>query len=279
MSSARRRLAPDEFRDVIGRFASGVTVVTTAHEGQPFGTTASAVSSLSLEPPMVLVCLNRSSETGRAIGASRRFAINVLGQGQHDTARRFARKGGEKFAGVEVTAGAWEEPLLVEALATLECRVVEETSGGTHIVFLAEVDRASARPGAPLAYFRGEFHALAELSTEPAADDADALLARESIELGAAARSVGAVDDARLAEAERLARAAGKAAGEDAEALTAFLEQMVGLAGSTRLLSVYRGLPVPAGLSSEDHLALVEAHRAADFPAAAAIVRRRYAAG
>jgi 4-nitrophenol 2-monooxygenase / 4-nitrocatechol 4-monooxygenase, reductase component len=158
--SERRRLAPEEFRDVIGHFASGVTVITALHDGAPFGTTASAVSSLSLEPPMLLVCMNKQSSTGQALAAERRFAVNILAEDQPDAAMLFARKGAEKFRDVETTPGEWGEPLLADALATLECRVVEETTGGTHWVFLAEVDRASARAGTPLAYFRGQFGRL-----------------------------------------------------------------------------------------------------------------------
>jgi flavin reductase (DIM6/NTAB) family NADH-FMN oxidoreductase RutF len=156
-----RRLSPDEFREVIGHFASGVTVVTAFADGQPYGTTASAVTSLSLEPPMVLVCMNRESETGRAMAKAGHFAINILSEDQADLAVRFARKGGDKFQGVAVEHGNWGEPLLSEALATVECRVTDETVGGTHLVFMAEVDRASARTGAPLAYFRGRFGKLA----------------------------------------------------------------------------------------------------------------------
>jgi flavin reductase (DIM6/NTAB) family NADH-FMN oxidoreductase RutF/DNA-binding FadR family transcriptional regulator len=154
-------MSPKEFRDIIGHFASGVTVITALHDGQPFGTTASAVSSLSLEPPMVLICLNKTSSTGQAVSAAQRFAVNILGEDQADEAMRFATKSAaEKFAGVPVVDGEWGEPLLGEALAILECRVVEEVTGGTHSVFLAEVDRASARAGTPLAYFRGQFGRL-----------------------------------------------------------------------------------------------------------------------
>jgi 4-nitrophenol 2-monooxygenase / 4-nitrocatechol 4-monooxygenase, reductase component len=155
----RRSLSSDEFRDIIGRFASGVTVITAQHEGTPFGTTASAVSSLSLEPPMLLVCLNKSSTTGQAIAQARHFAVNILGEGQADAAMRFAGKG-DKFAGARIVAGAAGEPLLEDALANLECRVVEEVTGGTHSVFLAEVEHATGRQGAPLAYFRGQFGRL-----------------------------------------------------------------------------------------------------------------------
>lgn len=87
------------FRDVIGRFASGVTVITTAIDGARFGTTASAVSSLSLEPPMVLVCLNKSSETQAAVLKAGTFCVNILAEGQQELAYRFAGKG-DKFAGV-----------------------------------------------------------------------------------------------------------------------------------------------------------------------------------
>src|SRR5690349_2027201 len=155
-----RSLSSDEFREVISHFASGVTVITALHDGRPYGTTASAVTSLSLEPPMLLVCMNKRSETGRAVAQSKHFGVNILGADQVDLAERFAQKGGDKFAGVPVAPGKWGEPLFEEALATLECHVAEETTGGTHYVFLAEVESGAARGGAPLAYFRGEFGRL-----------------------------------------------------------------------------------------------------------------------
>src|SRR6202041_1770719 len=108
---------------VIGHFASGVTVITAMHDGERRGTTASAVSSLSLEPPMVLICLNRSSATARAVAAARRFAVNILGEDQAEEAMRFAKRAdaGDKFAGIAVSTGDRGEPLLTNALATLEC--------------------------------------------------------------------------------------------------------------------------------------------------------------
>ena len=201
-----RSLTSDEFREVISHFASGVTVITALHDGRPYGTTASAVASLSLEPPMLLVCMNKQSETGRAVAQSKRFGVNILGANQVDLAERFAQKGGDKFAGVPVTAGQWDEPLFDEALATLECRVAEETTGGTHYVFLAEVESGAARGGAPLAYFKGEFGRL-ELTRDQlehrAADAledelraADAELAA-AIERGDLAGAIAAVDARR----------------------------------------------------------------------------------
>ncbi|ADB52427.1 flavin reductase family protein [Conexibacter woesei] len=157
-----RRPGSAEFRHVIGHFATGVTVITTMHEGRALGTTASAISSVSLDPPMVLVCMNRSSATGQAIAAGGAFAINILGAQQRALAEHFASKHPDKFdSGVaEATAGAWGQPLLAGAVATIEARVTERMDGGTHTVFLAEVDSAAADGGEPLAYFRGRFGRL-----------------------------------------------------------------------------------------------------------------------
>jgi flavin reductase (DIM6/NTAB) family NADH-FMN oxidoreductase RutF len=201
-----RSLTSDEFREVISHFASGVTVITALHDERVYGTTASAVTSLSLDPPMLLVCMNKQSETGRAVAQSKRFGVNILGADQVDLAERFAQKGGDKFAGVPVSPGKWGEPLFDEALATLECRVAEETTGGTHYVFLAEVESGAARGGAPLAYFKGKFGRLEltrdqlEHRTVDALDDelraADAELAA-AIERGDLPGAEAAIDARR----------------------------------------------------------------------------------
>ncbi len=153
-------LSSDEFREVIGHFATGVTVVTAVDGGEWLGATASAVCSLSLEPPMLLVCIKQQSATGAAISATRRFGVNILGEHHGELAKRFATKGPSKFEDVEVVGGCFGEPLLAGALAHVECRVVDEVSAGTHTVFLAEVERAQAGDGAPLAYWRGQFGRL-----------------------------------------------------------------------------------------------------------------------
>jgi 4-nitrophenol 2-monooxygenase / 4-nitrocatechol 4-monooxygenase, reductase component len=106
---------------------------------------------------MMLVCLHTSSPTQQAISRSGAFAVNVLAEGQNDLARQFARPGEDKFAGVAIRRGAGGLPLLSDALAVLECRVGTDLTGGTHRVFFAHVARATARHGAPLAYFRGSF--------------------------------------------------------------------------------------------------------------------------
>jgi flavin reductase (DIM6/NTAB) family NADH-FMN oxidoreductase RutF len=145
------------FRDVIGRFVSGVTVITARCGGKDYGLTASAVASLSLDPPMLLVCINKSTGTCHAVSESKRFAVNILQEDQGPLALRFATPNTDKFAGVHIAYGEFGEPVLQDALAVLECRVAEEVTGGTHSVFLAEVQTARAREGFPLAYFRGKF--------------------------------------------------------------------------------------------------------------------------
>src|SRR5260221_150359 len=109
---------------------------------------------------MLLVCLDSQSQTGRVIAEEGRFAVNILGEDQADLAVRFATKEPNKFDGVATTPGEYGQPLLADALATLECRVVEQTTGGTHVVFFGEVESGSSRGGAPLAYYRGQFGRL-----------------------------------------------------------------------------------------------------------------------
>jgi flavin reductase (DIM6/NTAB) family NADH-FMN oxidoreductase RutF/DNA-binding GntR family transcriptional regulator len=155
------------FRDVVGYFTTGVTVVTTRDGDQRFGVTASAVSSLSLEPPMLLVCLNRRLPTCDAVTAAGSFVVNILDEHQGELATQFATRGTDKFRGVSVAEGRLGVPVLADALAHIECRVAERVDAATHTVFLGEVQTARARPGSPLAYFRGTFGRF-----EQALDDA-----------------------------------------------------------------------------------------------------------
>jgi flavin reductase (DIM6/NTAB) family NADH-FMN oxidoreductase RutF len=160
-SGDTRRTIPDAvFRDVIGRFASGVTVITTTADDGDHGTTASAVSSLSMDPPMLLICLNRTSDTRAAILRSGVFGVNILAENQGAVASAFARKGTDKFAGIGVVRGRTGIPLVENALAHLECEVDETVTGGTHTVFLARIREAAGTDAAPLTYFRGRFGRL-----------------------------------------------------------------------------------------------------------------------
>ncbi|MGO1560200.1 MAG: flavin reductase [Actinomycetaceae bacterium] len=151
------KLSKNEFRDIIGRFASGVTILTSRAGDRDFGTTASAVTSLSDEPPMIIICLNKTSSTAAAIIEAGTFAVNVLAEDHSELAGRFATKLDDKFRGVPFERDEYESPLIVGALAHLTCTVGEQVEAGTHYVFLAHVDDGVAIHGHPLAYFRGAF--------------------------------------------------------------------------------------------------------------------------
>ncbi len=148
---------PNVFRQVIGNFASGVTVITTREQDTNYGLTASAVTSLTLEPPMLLVCINKNTGTQAAISRTRTFGVNILGQEQAHLAYQFAKPQSDKFQGVDISYGGLGVPLLTGALARIECRVAADVEVGTHRVFLAEVDSAETSGGVPLTYFRGTF--------------------------------------------------------------------------------------------------------------------------
>ncbi|MFZ9478837.1 MAG: flavin reductase [Gammaproteobacteria bacterium] len=149
------------YRDAISRFLSGVTVITTSHGGEMQGITATAVASVTLQPPTLLVCLNRQSATCRTLIDSGLFAVNILQATQQELAQRFATKQPDKFAGVATMTGHSGVPLLSGALANLECRVSAQNDVGTHRIFFGEVLSVAVAEGVPLGYFRGKFSALA----------------------------------------------------------------------------------------------------------------------
>lgn len=145
------------FRQAMGQFASGVTVVTTlGPNGEPTGSTVSAFCSLSLAPPMVLVCLHRGRTTHLAIERAGRFAVNILSCDQAGIARRFAGPRA-RFEGVGHRRGVGG-PHLDGAIAHIDCRVHELNDGGDHVIVLGAVDDIELSPGEPLLYARGAFH-------------------------------------------------------------------------------------------------------------------------
>ncbi|MGH3730350.1 MAG: flavin reductase [Micromonosporaceae bacterium] len=148
----------EAFRHVVGYFPSGVTIVTAADEHDArLGVTASAVSSLSLDPPMLLVCLNTRLHTQDVVARTGHFGVNVLGQDDGELAARFASPVADRFAGLAVRTGRAGSPLLDRALAAIDCVVEDQVVAGTHRVFLARVVEAVAQDGAPLTYWRGRF--------------------------------------------------------------------------------------------------------------------------
>jgi 3-hydroxy-9,10-secoandrosta-1,3,5(10)-triene-9,17-dione monooxygenase reductase component len=153
---------PRAFRDTVGAFATGVTVVTATGADGPAGLTTNAFSSLSLDPPLVLVCFDNASRTLPVVRETGRFAVNVLRAGQEDAAAVFASKrvAADKFA--EVThAEAHGLPILDGALAWLACDLRELVEGGDHTIGVGAVTALDADPdGEPLVFFRGAYAGL-----------------------------------------------------------------------------------------------------------------------
>jgi flavin reductase (DIM6/NTAB) family NADH-FMN oxidoreductase RutF len=151
-------LTEAEFKNVVGHFASGVTVVTTAFGDKLYGSTASAFSSLSMDPLSVLVCLNKTSTTNPAVTGSGYFAVNILGEQNAELAKHFSRKNDDKFATVNYSLSQFGGvPTLDDALATIVCEVMDTPVGGTHTVYFGRALEATAASGGPLAYYRGRF--------------------------------------------------------------------------------------------------------------------------
>ncbi|MEA2357030.1 MAG: flavin reductase ActVB [Solirubrobacteraceae bacterium] len=150
------------FRDALATFPSGVTVVTTRDgDGRPMGFTATAFTSVSGSPPQVLVCLACAADCYAAFLAGPVFVVNVLAAGQHEVAVRFATKGVDKFAGLEVADGAHGVPMLGGAAAVLECRASERLQSGDHVILVGDVLSSRAHGHEPLVYFQRAFHRLA----------------------------------------------------------------------------------------------------------------------
>lgn len=149
-----------ELRRVAGRFATGVTIVTAEHEGTPCGLTVNAFLSLSLDPPLVLVSIDRAARSLRCVDGAQRFAVNVLAEGQEELARRFATKEESKFAGVRTRLGVTGLPLIEGAHAYVECRTERRIEGGDHVVFVGSVAAIALGEGRPLLFYRGAYHAL-----------------------------------------------------------------------------------------------------------------------
>jgi flavin reductase (DIM6/NTAB) family NADH-FMN oxidoreductase RutF len=152
----------EEFRSVMGHFATGVTIVTSRDpEGGPVGLTVNAFASVSLDPVLVLVCIHRTASGHDPLLGAGHFAVNVLDEHQEALARRFATAdASERFLETDVTDGPLGSPLLPGALAWLECSVRDVFPGGDHSIVLGEVVECQAHPGRPLLFFRGTFRGL-----------------------------------------------------------------------------------------------------------------------
>ncbi|HXG02748.1 MAG TPA: flavin reductase family protein [Candidatus Binatia bacterium] len=155
-------IGPDEFRRLLGHFATGVTVVTTTDaDTRPAGLTVSAFCSLSLDPPLVLICVDHKAQTYPALRESGRFAVNILGAEHEALSRRFAGTGLDKFEGVAWRPSPRGLPLLEGVLAHLECTIVAAHDEGDHTIFVGRVEAGGTGSGEPLLYYRGRYQRLA----------------------------------------------------------------------------------------------------------------------
>ncbi len=154
-------VSAEEFRHTLASFASGVTVVTTVDAaGGLHGLTVSAFCSVSLDPPMVLVCIEKATASHYAFLESGRYAVNILSGDQAAVSEHFATPYPDKFEGVPFAIGGSGLPLLEDAMASLQCRIKDTYDGGDHTIFVGEVEAASVATAEPLVYFRGQYQLL-----------------------------------------------------------------------------------------------------------------------
>jgi flavin reductase (DIM6/NTAB) family NADH-FMN oxidoreductase RutF len=164
-------LTPTEFRTALRSFAAGVTVVTTRdRDGRPSGLTASAFTSVSLTPPLVLVCVDHAAAAHPDFRERGWFAVNVLRREQEPLSRRFAVSGGDKFRDLPYHEGPSGLPLLEGTLASLECRIVDAHEAGDHTIFIGLVETASVSGGQPLIYFHSRYHSVVPDTVAPAGE-------------------------------------------------------------------------------------------------------------
>jgi flavin reductase (DIM6/NTAB) family NADH-FMN oxidoreductase RutF len=156
-------LDPKELRRLMGQFATGVTVITTkGADGTPYGLTANAFTSLSLDPPLCLVCVDRKAESFAHFYDSKVFTVNILTTAQEELSNRFAKSGGDKFSGIETVPGHHGAPLIAGALATIECRITDTLEGGDHVIHVGRIERYAVDGGEPLLFFQGKYRRMVE---------------------------------------------------------------------------------------------------------------------
>jgi flavin reductase (DIM6/NTAB) family NADH-FMN oxidoreductase RutF len=155
-------ISKDEFRRALGRFASGVTVVTARDaSGKLHGITVSAFCSVSLEPPLILVCIDKNTGSHYALSQTNSFVVNILREDHQYISDRFASYLPDKFEAVGYSLGKDDLPVLEDALANLECRLVNSYAGGDHTIFVGQIERATvSESGEPLVYFHGNYRKL-----------------------------------------------------------------------------------------------------------------------
>lgn len=147
-------------RRIMGRFATGVAVVTTCYGEDLWGMTANAILSLSLDPPLVLISVDRSSQMHQFLTKGKCFVINLLTKGQEELSRRFAITGPKDFSDLRLATGETGAPIFVDALGFIDCRIVQVVAGGDHDLFLGEPLAGQVNEGEPLIFYGGKYTLL-----------------------------------------------------------------------------------------------------------------------
>jgi flavin reductase (DIM6/NTAB) family NADH-FMN oxidoreductase RutF len=285
------------FRQALGQFATGVTVIAGAGEAGPFAVTANSFQSVSLEPPLVLWSLRRQSASLAAFRQAPHFSVNVLAAGQTELAGRFARSGADKFAGCDWEPGLGGAPLLAGAAAQFECSKADEHDGGDHVVFVGRVERYACFDRSGLVFAQGRY-ALAishpgrppdlQLAGHPRDDFFLPLLARAYAYLADAFSEHHGAEGVDTAQARVLAfLAIGSGASAEAIAARTFLGENTVQDALARLAAGDYVAPRPPGALAitEKGLALLgrivaraqafEAEKLADLPAGDVAATRR----
>lgn len=158
---------PQEYKDVMARFAAGVTIVTALKDGQPHGMTVSSFTSVSLQPPMVLICVDKTYGIGAEIEAAKSFAVNILHKGQADLGLKFAQPDismADRFAAIEWSSGKTKSPILKDCLSWLDCTLHHQHNEGDHTIFFGKVtDCGTVKDAAPLLYQNRDWCTIKEL--------------------------------------------------------------------------------------------------------------------
>jgi flavin reductase (DIM6/NTAB) family NADH-FMN oxidoreductase RutF len=166
MSSERNGGSPasvssDLFRRACGRFATGISIATVLDPvGEPHGLTVSSFTSVSLEPPLILICLGHAVSCIEIFRAASHFGINVLGEDQRPLSEHFARKGHDRFGSLEWRRGETGVPLLPDVLAVMECALKRRVTAGDHDIFIGEMVHAHVREGSPLVHYASRYRRL-----------------------------------------------------------------------------------------------------------------------
>jgi len=285
------------FRQALGQFATGVTVVAAAGEGGPFAVTANSFQSVSLEPPLVLWSLRRRSANLEAFRRARHFAVNVLAAGQTELAGHFARSGADRFAGCDWAPGLGGAPLLAGVAAHFECGKASEHDGGDHLIFIGRVERYACFDRSGLVFAQGRY-ALAvshpgrpsdlQLGGHPRDDFLLPLLARAYAYLSDAFSEHHGAEGVDTAQARVLAfLAIGSGASAEAIAARTFLGENTVQDALAKLVAGGHIAPRPPGALAitDSGLSLLgrivarahafEAEKLADLPAADVEATRR----